>query len=712
METAVPYTLTGYNIINGTAAAETLNGTAAKDAIFGNGGADVLNGGLGADILFGGTSGGVMFEYSIDGTWTAGMRAVNSGDPLAAGPGTSFDLTGYGQTHDVYVGAGVNNTLKMADGHNALFLDDGLAPGIDSIRLVNIQTIMLGEGGQIVDLTSSVASYGDVTIIGANGDDVIMANAGNDSLRGGDGKDYIWGGSGNDQILGEAGADTLLGGNGNDTLDGGSGADSMTGGAGDDTYYADDAADVVVESSGQGLDRVIASISHVLAANVEQLTLAGSAAINATGNTLANTLIGNAASNVLDGGAGADTMIGGLGSDTYVVDSTGDIVTELAGQGTDQVNSAITYTLGANVENLTLIGTGNINGTGNALNNVITGNNANNVLSGGLGADTLDGGTGRDAMTGGDGNDTYVIDNSADTTVETATGGVDLVLSKITHTLQANVENLTLTGTSAINGTGNVLNNVITGNAAANILTGMDGNDKLNGGAGNDTLTGGNGIDQMFGEDGNDTITGGEGNDLLNGGYGLDTLRGGNGNDGFFGGGSNDTIYGEGGNDNIYGDNGNDQLKGEGGTDVARGGEGDDTLDGGDGDDLLYGDNGNDRIFGGAGNDLLAGGQLKGGFSLGNDTFGWARADVINSSGVRQGFDHIVDFGAGDKIDFTSLSLGSGSIASVVRVTDTSAGTVISANFGGTTGFVDVVVLDGVHHMTLADMVADGAIVV
>lgn len=672
----MPYTLTGYNIINGTAAAETLNGTAANDAIFGNGGADVLNGGLGADILFGGAAGGVTFQYSIDGTWTAGVRAVNSGDPLAAGPGTSFDLTGYGQTHDVYVGAGSNNTLQMADGKNALFLDDGLAPGIDSIRLVNIQTIKLGTGGQIADLTSSTASYGNVTIIGANGDDVIMANAGNDTLRGGDGKDYIWGGSGNDLIYGEAGADTLLGGTGNDTLDGGTGADAMTGGAGDDTYHVDDAADAVVESSGQGLDRVIASISHVLAANVETLTLAGSAAINGTGNTLANTLNGNAASNVLDGGTGADTMIGGLGSDTYVVDNAGDIVTELAGQGTDEVRSTITYTLGANVENLTLIGTGNINGTGNSLNNVITGNNANNALSGGFGADYLDGGTGRDAMTGGDGNDTYVIDNSADTTVETATGGVDLVLSKITHTLQANVENLTLTGTTAINGTGNVLANVITGNAANNILSGLDGNDKLNGGAGNDTLSGGNGADQLFGEDGNDVIFGGEGNDLLNGGFGLDTLRGNNGNDGLFGGGSNDTLYGEAGNDNIYGDNGDD------------------------------------KIYGGAGNDLLAGGQLKNGFSLGNDTFGWTRADVVNTSGASQGFDRIVDFGAGDKIDFSGLSLGTSPIANIVRVTDTAGGTVISANFGGTAGFVDVVVLDGVHHMTLADMVEDGAIVV
>ena len=172
----------------------------------------------------------------------------------------------------------------------------------------------------------------------------------------------------------------------------------MQGGAGNDTYLVDNVGDVVTENASEGTDLVQSSVSFTLGANVDNLTLTGSANINGTGNGDANVITGNSGNNTLDGGAGADTLIGGDGNDTYVVDNAGDVVTEAAtvGSGTDTVQSSIIYTLGANVENLTLTGSGNINGTGNGDANVITGNSGNNVLTGGGGNDTLVGNAGTD----------------------------------------------------------------------------------------------------------------------------------------------------------------------------------------------------------------------------------------------------------------------------------------------------------------------------
>jgi Ca2+-binding RTX toxin-like protein len=199
----------------------------------------------------------------------------------------------------------------------------------------------------------------------------------------------------------------LLGLAGNDTLTSLHGMDTLVGGLGNDTYLVT-TGDVIVEQTGEGTDTVRSGVTWVLGDNLEKLVLTGSDAINATGNSLNNSLTGNSAANVLDGGGGNDTMAGAGGNDTYMVDSTGDRVVEAANAGIDTVISTIDYKLTANVENLTLVGTAPLRGTGNSLSNVIIGNDGNNVIDGASGSDTLDGGAGNDVIRGGTGDDVII----------------------------------------------------------------------------------------------------------------------------------------------------------------------------------------------------------------------------------------------------------------------------------------------------------------
>ncbi len=381
-------------------------------------------------------------------------------------------------------------------------------------------------------------------------------------------------GAGNFTGTGNTLANVITGGAGNDTLNdgGGTAVDTLIGGAGNDTYVVAVAGDVITEKAGGGTDTVQTALAaYTLAAgsNVENLTHTGATPFTGTGNELANVITGGGGADTLDGGkntTGVDTMVGGAGNDTYIVRNLGDVVTEAGASGTDTVKSVVdTYTLGANVENLTYIGAGNFTGTGNTLSNVITG---------GAGNDTLDGGAGgNDTLIGSAGDDTYIIRNAGDKIIENAGDGIDTVKTALgSYTLGANLDNLTYTGAGAFTGTGNALANVITGGAGADTLSdgGVGGADTLVGGAGNDTyivfnagdviteLAGG-GTDTVranvssytlganvenltfvgvgaFTGTGNaqaNTITGGAGADTLAGGGGADTLRGGGGADVF-----------------------------------------------------------------------------------------------------------------------------------------------------------------------------------
>ncbi|MBA3525775.1 MAG: M10 family metallopeptidase C-terminal domain-containing protein [Sphingomonas sp.] len=355
-----------------------------------------------------------------------------------------------------------------------------------------------------VTIENAVGGTGSDTLIGNDVANTLSGNGGHDSLAGNGGNDWLDGGSGNDSLAGGIGNDRLDGGNGDDTLAGGNGYDAA--------MYLYAPAGVTVDLSlttaqntgGAGID-MLSSIEDVSGSEFAD-TITGNSFNNfLSGRGGDDTLVGGAGADRLRGGAGADRMSGGTGKDIYYVDDAGDVVIELVNEGTaDLVVSSITYTLTDHVERLTLTGSAAINGTGNALANVIVGNSAANTLAGGAGDDTLNGGQGADELVGGIGNDTYFVDNIGDMVTEAAGQGNDLVKSSVSYTLGDDVDRLVLTGTGAISGTGNSLNNVIVGNAGANQLRGQGGRD---------TLSGGDGGDDIHGGDGQDKLTGGAGAD-------------------------------------------------------------------------------------------------------------------------------------------------------------------------------------------------------
>ena len=594
------------NVIQGTSGNDSLVGTSGVDVLIGLAGIDTLNGGADADQLIGGVGNDT---YTVDNGSDQVIESFGEGDDLVNASdsywlpenverltltGSAIDGGG-NELDNVIVGNGSNNSLEGNEGNDTLTGNNGSdalygGSGNDTLDGGTGNDYMSGDEGD------------DTYIVGSTGDEVEEWEfSGTDTVR--SSVTYTLGyevenlvltgssgltGNGNelDNVLtGNSGANTLRGYAGNDTLDGGTGNDAMSGGAGNDTYVVNATGDVVTELASEGIDLIQSTVTYTLGSNVENLTLTGTSAINGTGNTLNNVLLGNTGNNTLSGGAGTDTLVGGAGNDTYVVDNTGDVVTEVTGEGTDLVQSSVTYTLSSNVENLTLTGTSTTNGTGNGLDNVLTGNSGNNTLTGGAGNDTLNGGTGNDTMLGGADNDTYVVNATGDVVTELASEGIDLIQSTVTYTLGSNVENLTLTGTSAISATGNTLDNVLIGNSGNNTLTGGNGNDTLDGGVGNDTMVGGTGDDTYFVNVSSDVVTeqSGQGDDTVVSAitYTLSTnlehltLSG------------TTAINGTGNasNNRLTGNSGNNALSSAAGDDVLQGGAGTDTLTGGTGKD-------------------------------------------------------------------------------------------------------------------------------
>ncbi len=590
------------DVLIGTEQDDVIQGDAGNDQIQGRGGNDTLDGGIGIDTLDGGLGDDL---YLVD-------------DP-----------------DDVVVEA-------EQGGLDTIEVHDGIAYTIRS----EVEVLRL-----IAD---------DGTGIGDGRDNLLQARGEHNRLNGMDGDDLLEGSAHGD------------------ILDGGFGKDTMTGAGGDDTYHVDDLADVIVELEGQGTDTTVTAISHQLAANVENLIAVENAAIDELrGNGLDNLIIGSEGDNllegdagndrlqglggndVLQGGEGSDTLEGGIGDDTYLVSDQGDSTIERLFEGIDTVRTSINWVLSGHIENLVLLNGNGASGTGNELNNEISGGAGNDTLIGLAGDDILDGGAGADLLQGGDGNDQYVVDDPGDVILEDGVSDLDRVKSTVTFVLSQTLESLTLLGGEAINGTGNVLDNVLVGNSASNTLTGGAGNDLLNGFGGGDQLLGGTGNDlyeihssgdavvenvnegidvvssfidftltenvedlallgEYAGPSGgsflpvyatgnsvNNQLTGNVGQNVLSGLAGDDRVDGLAGDDEIYGGTGNDTLYG--GQDFIF-TSGSSGYGGYGGggssmllpnADQIHGEEGDDTIDGGSGNDQLFGGEGDDTLYGG-----------------------------------------------------------------------------------------------------------------
>jgi len=465
-------TFSGVNAVVATSFADILRGTAGNEVFTGQGGDDLIQGGGGNDearydtgtspITIGITvnmkAGTVVGDSIYAGSDTlSGIEAIR-GSLLAdiyvatgfaggnqtgtfrngvlanvnynrfAGLSGNDKITGNGQTALDYRGASAAVTVTFS-GQGA-GTATGTTEGTDSFTGV---------------YSISDSAYNDV-LTGSNAATAgywegFNLSGGNDTVAGGGGNDYISysatanagiilaftgvgagtaTGNGNDKftgieyVIGSTKNDRLAGGAGNETFAGIGGSDGLNGGAGTDTvsYFFDGAGVTVNLTTGTALD---GSGGADTLANFENVT--GSIFDDIiTGSTAVNLLDGLAGNDRLDGKAGADTMKGGAGDDSYLVDNAGDRAIEVAAEGVDLVTSSVNFTLGANVENLTLSGTAALAGAGNELANTIVGNS---------GANRLDGRAGNDTLTGAAGNDIYAFTTALGATnVDTITGFV------------------------------------------------------------------------------------------------------------------------------------------------------------------------------------------------------------------------------------------------------------------------------------------------
>jgi Ca2+-binding RTX toxin-like protein len=412
----------------GNNSANTLVGNSLANTLDGGAGADSMAGGIGNDYYFVDDLGDVVLESLTGGN--SDTIYINVDDYIVPSHienitiGESIaDVTG-NSANNILVGNSLNNTLNGGSGADTLVGGDGndfyivdnvgdvatelngVSSGTDSV-LSNIGYYALGNHIEYLTLGT-----GAVTGAGNSLDNTLVGNTGPyNSLFGGAGDDWL---DGSSQISGK------------NTLNGGTGSDTMIGSAQKDWFVIDHGGDSIV--GGGGTDGIISELDgYTLQVGFNALALGNGATVG-SGNSGDNSLTGNSLNNTLNGGDGADTLMGGIGIDYYYINSSDDVVIELAGYGTDtiEVSGITSYTLAANTEKLVL-GAGAVNGTGTSLNNTLTGNTDSNSLFGAAGNDSLFGSDGADTLvgtnasvrneidtlTGGSGADLFILGNSS-----------------------------------------------------------------------------------------------------------------------------------------------------------------------------------------------------------------------------------------------------------------------------------------------------------
>ncbi|MEZ0260911.1 MAG: beta strand repeat-containing protein [Alphaproteobacteria bacterium] len=698
------------DVVTGTGGIDELQGFGSNDRLIGLGGNDTLDGGTGNDSLIGGIGDDI---YIVDSATDKVTELTGQGTDTVRSSAASFTLglnlenlvlTGVANINGI--GNAVANTITGNDGNNTLnggLGNDSLVGGLGDDSFIfnsalDVAVENVGEGSDTVVIAYNNA--GAAATINMND----YAEVENATILG-TGLFNITGNGLDNTLTGNASVNNLTGAAGDDVLNGGAGADVMDGGADDDTYHIDTLLDTIIDSGGTDtiVYRLTTPTTYTLAADMENLVLFGTAALNGIGNASVNSLTGNAGMNSLNGLAGADVMAGGLGNDIYIVDDAGDTVTEAANQGLDIVRSSASFTLGTNVEALILTGAANIDGTGNLAINTITGNTGDN---------SLDGMGGLDKLAGGAGNDTYNVYvqaltattaridatvtegiNAGTDTIIMNTGGMLPLTNAVTFTLAANVENLDASATGS-----NKFH--LTGNGLANTLTGNNFDNTLNGGAGADVLNGGNGDDTLVVDNAGDATTGGLGTDTVRSSISFDLTADVS---------SEHLVLTGTAAINGTGHAGDNRITGNGYGNILDGAAGADTLMGLGGADTLLGGLDNDILEGGLGIDTMNGGG-------GVDTFMYRSAEAGSSTNA----DIINGFTAGaggDAIDISDVLVGyaAGSVDAWVHLTVVGGDTVVSVDKNGAAAggaFYNIATIVGVVGLDADTMVTDGNLIV